>query len=117
MKAGILILLVIAIGIIYCQIDPNTAINSCGKIGYNQPATSEECKPGGEKNLCCYVEIPNKKIKYCAFMPNTKLEDDVVNEFKKIINESDIKVVCNSSTTIVLNLFFTLFALFSLLFS
>lgn len=114
MKAKIL--LVIVIGIVYCQIDPGTAINSCGKIGYVPPSTSEDCKPGGEHNLCCYIDIPSRSLKYCAYMPNTKLEDDVITEFKEIIGINNVNIICNSSTKLALKLISSLLMLFFILF-
>ena len=91
-----ILLTTIYISLISCQINLDQAINSCGKLGYTRPASKEDCKPGGSNFKCCLIDIPEKGLKYCAFVPG-KVTDNVIQEFKDVLSVSSVSIECNKS--------------------
>lgn len=109
-----ILLVTVHISIIFCQINADQAINSCSNLGYTRPTSKEDCKPGGSNFKCCYIDIPEKGLKYCAFVPG-KVTDSVVKEFKNVLSVSSVEIECNKSCYIEIRSILLLILIFILL--
>lgn len=81
-----------------CQLNNDQAINSCGMLkDYTQPTKKEDCKPGGHNFECCFVSIPEKKMKYCSYLSG-KINDDIITQFKTTLGLPTANIQCNNSS-------------------
>ena len=71
-------------------------INSCGKIGYDEP-NENDCQEKGE--YCCFVEIQinSETRKYCVTSPSEIEKDDVKDEIEKYTDGKLLRLKCNIS--------------------
>ena len=83
-------------------------INTCGKLGYEQPANSDECKEDGE--MCCFVEIKDSTFtdnngarRFCVSSPSDIELDDVKDDIKRYTGYEISTLKCNESQFIMNN--------------
>ena len=111
-KQFILIILIIYV---INQVPRNKSINSCGKIGYEMPQNSDECKDPPE--YCCYVHLvntsdPSDYKKFCAIAPSKIEKADIDSDIKSYTGYELVELKCNSkflNMEIILLLIFILF--------
>ena len=95
---------------------PAKVLNTCGVIGYDQPANADKCKESGK--ICCYVEISKTEggttttTKFCVSSPSDIEKDDVEKEIKEYTGFTLEALKCNKGeflyNSMVLALFFAL---------
>ena len=79
-------------------------INTCGKIGYDEPQNPNECQQKGE--YCCYVHIEGesngKQInkKFCVTTASNIKINDVKSDIEKYTGLTLKELVCNNSHSI-----------------
>ena len=66
--------------------EDDNVINTCGIIGYTQPASADDCKEDGQ--MCCFVSIEDSRStggvrKFCVTAPSEIEYDDVKDDIKK----------------------------------
>ena len=88
-------------------VSADSVINTCGKLGYVQPANSDECKEDGE--MCCYVEIKDSTStggvrKFCVSSPSDIELDDVKDDIKRYTGYEISALKCNESQFIMNNI-------------
>ena len=77
--------------------DPKV-LNTCGNIGYNEPASADQCKEDGQ--MCCYVHLKNtdnSEIKFCVNSPSEIDKEDVKSEIKEYTGFTLVEIKCNES--------------------
>ena len=87
-------------------------INTCGKIGYNEPANSNECIEPNE--VCCFVHLykdTNQK-KFCVSSPSKIDIDDVKGNIFDYTGYELKELTCNNSSFINNSLILYLLILF-----
>ena len=92
----------------------NRVINTCGIVGYNQPASADDCKEDGQ--MCCFVSIEDSNSdggvrKFCVTAPSEIEYDDVKDDIKKYTGYKLKELKCNASQFIKNNIAM-IFALF-----
>ena len=80
------------------QVPSGNAINSCGKKGYTQPTSSDDCVENGE--ICCFVKLTidstNSKA-FCASSPSRISKNDIIKEIEDYTGYKLEAFECNNS--------------------
>ena len=100
------------------QLPNGKVINTCGKLGYEQPTEAKDCIENQE--YCCYVKLkntenPNEEIKFCVSSPSDIDKDDVASEIERYTKYEILELSCNNSQ-IIKNSLMILLILFFILF-
>ena len=99
---------------------PAKVLNTCGVIGYDQPANADKCKESGK--ICCYVEISKTEggttttTKFCVSSPSDIEMDDVKDEIKEYTGFTLQSLKCNKGQFIIHNSLIILALLIFMLF-
>ena len=88
-------------------------INTCGKIGYGEPANSNECIEPNE--ICCFVHLfkdTSNQKKFCVSSPSKIDIDDVKGNIFDYTGYELKELTCNNSSFINNSLILYLLILF-----
>ena len=123
MKQINIIIFYIFFYLVNSQVPSGSVVNTCGKIGYNEPSDQNDCKENGE--ICCFVHL--KKIptpgtpgtlgekKFCVSAPSKISIEDVKEDIESYTNFELHQLVCNNSNFIKITIIISLLFLFVLI--
>ena len=79
------------------QVPNGKVINTCGKLGYDQPSGKDDCYE--KEEICCYVKIQDKEnnkdpISFCVTSPKEIEIDDVKSEILEYTGFNILELAC-----------------------
>ena len=102
--AIILLLLII----VSCDAQGVKVLNSCGKIGYDEPADISECKQ--EEEYCCFIHVKNDtqniNKRFCLSAPSDIKKEDIKSEIETYSKVTIEQFECVNDSHFIKNTFY-----------
>ena len=95
MKLLFHILLIYFFAYVNTSVPPGKTVNGCGKMGYEEPQKTEDCKDDYE--ICCYIslKIDEGSKRFCFPAPEKMELDDVKEEIETYTGYEVESLKCN----------------------